>query len=136
MRCAQQHLEPGGKLILDLFHTDPRRMHDPAFLQEASPHPEVALPDGRRVLLRERIAAFHRAQQCNDVELIYYATHPDGRSERLVFAFTIRYFFRYEVEHLLTRCGFRVVELFGNFDRSPLSDDSPEMVFIAEKALR
>jgi hypothetical protein len=49
-------------------------------------------------------------------------------------AFTVRYFFRYEVEHLLARCGFRVVEVFGDFDRSPLADASPEMIFVAEKS--
>ncbi|MFQ5664209.1 MAG: hypothetical protein ACE5HL_10290 [Terriglobia bacterium] len=47
--------------------------------------------------------------------------------------FPLRYFFRYEVEHLLARGGFKVVDLFGNFDRSPLRDDSPEMIFVAEK---
>ena len=133
LRCARRHLAPGGRLVVDFFQTDARRMHDPAFMQESSPHPEVALPDGTRVRLTERVAAFHRAEQCNDVELVYYVTHPDGRAERLVFAFTLRYFFRYEVEHLLARCGFRVVELFGNFDRSALRDDSPEMIFVAEK---
>jgi hypothetical protein len=50
-----------------------------------------------------------------------------------VFAFTLRYFFRFEVEHLLARTGFRVAELYGDFDRSPLLDDSPEMLFVAEK---
>jgi SAM-dependent methyltransferase len=134
LRCAHRHLAEGGKLVLDFFHTDPRRTHDPVFLQESSPHPEVALPDGRRILLRERTVAFHRAEQCNDVELIYYVTHPDGRTERLVFAFTVRYFFRYEVEHLLARCGFRVAALFGSLDRAPLTDASPEMIFVAEKA--
>lgn len=34
----------------------------------------------------------------------------------------------------LAVAGARVAELFGNFDRSPLEDDSPEMVFVAEKA--
>jgi hypothetical protein len=28
----------------------------------------------------------------------------------------------------------RVVELFGDYDRSPLGDNSPDMIFIAEKA--
>jgi hypothetical protein len=60
--------------------------------------------------------------------------HLDGRKERLVLAWTLRYFFRYEVEHLLARCGFRVTAVYGNFDRSPLQDDSPEMIFIAEAA--
>ncbi len=69
----------------------------------------------------------------NDVELIYYVTHADGRTERLVHAFTIRYFFRYEVEHLLARCGFRVAALYGDYERSPLRDDSPDMLFVVEK---
>jgi SAM-dependent methyltransferase len=132
--CVCRHLVPGGKLILDLFHTDARRMHDPVFRQESSPHPDVTLPDGTRVRLAERIAAFHLAEQYNEVELIYYVTHPDGQSERLVNAFPVRYFFRYEVEHLLVRSGFRVAELFGNYDKSPLQDDSPEMIFVAERS--
>jgi len=133
LRAAHRHLAPGGKIILDLFHTDARRMHDPEFLQEREIHSEVTLPDGRRVRLAEHVAAFHRADQVNDAELVYYITHPDGRTERLVHAFPIRYLFRYEVEHLLARCGFRVAGLYGGFDRSPLLDDSPEMLFVGEK---
>jgi SAM-dependent methyltransferase len=132
LRAAHKHLEPGGKIILDLFQTDAGRMHDPVHLHESEAHAEVTLPDGRKVRLAERTVAFHRAEQMNDVELIYYVTHPDGRKERLVHPFTIRYFFRYEVEHLLQCCGFRVLEVFGRYDRSPLLDDSPDMLFVAE----
>jgi SAM-dependent methyltransferase len=133
LECARRHLALGGKLIADFFQTDPRRMHDPAFQQESEAAQEFEVPDGRRVKMRDRVAAFHRAEQRNDVEMIYYVRHPDGREERLVFAFTVRYFFRYEVEHLLARCGFRVVALYGDFDRSPLADSSAEMIFVAER---
>jgi len=131
---AKRHLALGGRLVLDLFQTDARRMHDEFFLKERPVPGEVSLPDGRIVRLGERTVAFHRAIQCNDVELIYYVTHPDGRVERLPNPFRIRYFFRYEAEHLLARAGFRVAELFGDFTRSPLRDDSPEMIFVAEHA--
>ncbi len=137
MRCLHgvaRHLAPGGKLILDFFQTDARRMHDPEFHREHPSGPEATLPDGRRMRVSDRVVAFHRAEQTNDVEMFYDLTHPDGRTERLVFAFTVRYFFRYEVEHLLARCGFRVAALYGNFERSPLRDDSPDMVFVAERA--
>jgi SAM-dependent methyltransferase len=134
LHSVSKHLAPGGKLIVDFFQTDPRRMHDPAFLEESAPTPAFALPDGRQLTVSDRTVAFHRGEQRNDVEMIYNVTHPNGRQERLVFAFTIRYFFRYEVEHLLARCGFRVAELYGGFDRSPLTDSSAEMIFIAERA--
>ena len=134
LHSVARHLAPGGKLIVDFFQTDPRRMHDPAFHQERDAYPEFTLPDGRRVKMRDRTVAFHRAEQRNDVEMIYYVRHPDSREERLVFAFTIRYFFRYEVEHLLARCGFRVAGLYGGFDRAPLAATSTEMIFVAEPA--
>jgi len=134
LAAVRRHLAPGGQLILDFFQTDPRRMHDPVFLQESGSQHEFRLPDGRCVTMKERTVAFHRAVQTNDVEMIYYVKHPDGRAERLVHAFPIRYFFRYEVEHLLARCGLRLVALYGDYDGSPLGDNSPDMIFVAEKA--
>src|SRR5260370_351410 len=94
---------------------------------------EYKTGDGRQVRISERVAAFHRAEQINDVEMIYSVVHPGGRKERLVFAWPLRYFFRYEVEHLLARCGFRVTALYGNFDRTAIRDDSPELIFVAER---
>jgi len=134
LRCVHRHLTEGGKLVFDLFQVDPRKMHGPRFTaEESEDFSDVDLPEGKKLRRTYRIAAFHRAQQYNDVELIYYVTHPDGRIKRLVQAFPFRYFFRYEVEHLLARCGFKMAELFGDFDKSPLTDDSPEMIFVAEK---
>jgi len=133
LNCVRRHCADNGHLIIDFFQTDAKRMHDPAFLEERLVA-EYDISDRRRVRLTEHTVAFHRALQRNDVEMIYHVTHPDGRTERLPFAFTLRYFFRYEVEHLLARCGFRVTEVYGNFDRSPLLDDSPEMIVVSELA--
>jgi len=127
----RRHLDVDGRLVLTFFQTDPRRTYDPAFQQETPVMAEKRLPDGRRLRLAERIVAYHRAQQRNQMELTYSVTHPDGRTERLVQQLAVRYFFPYEVEHLLTRAGFRVLEVYGDYDRSPLTDDSPEMIFLA-----
>ncbi len=130
LQCARKHLAAGGHLIVDFFQTDPERMHDTRFLKESA-LVEYDLPGRRHVALSERVAAFHRGQQRNDVEMIFRVTHADGRQERLVMAWTLRYFFRYEVEHLLARCGFHVEAVYGDFDRSGLGDISPEMIFVA-----
>jgi SAM-dependent methyltransferase len=129
--CVRKHLAPGGRLILDVFQTDAERMHDPVHMRE-TPIVEYKTGDGRKVGITERVAAFHRAEQINDVEMIFTIEHPGGKKERLVFAWPLRYFFRYEVEHLLARCGFRVKALYGNFDRTPLEDASPEMIYVAQ----
>jgi len=130
LECVRKHLAPGGRLIVDFFQTDPERMHDPKF-QVASRLVEYDLPDGRHVTLSERVAAFHRALQRNDVEMIFDVTYADQRKERLVMAWTLRYFFRYEVEHLLARCGFQLEATYGAFDGGALKNDSPEMIFLA-----
>ena len=131
LECVRKHLAPGGRLILDVFQTDAERMHDPVHHRETLVA-EYKTTDGRQVRISERTVAFHRAEQRNDVEMFFSVVHPGGRKERLVFAWTLRYFFRYEVEHLLARCGFRVTALYGNFDRSPIADNSLEMIYTAQ----
>lgn len=134
LNCINKHLNPRGQLILDVFHPfPPRLVDDPKYRAEREDFPETELPNSRKLRRTNRTAAFHRDQQYNDIELIYYVTHPDGKTERLVESFPMRYFYRYEVEHLLALCGFKVVELFGDFNRSEFSTDSPEMIFVAEK---
>jgi SAM-dependent methyltransferase len=134
LNCTSRHLVHGGLLILDLFHPRLQRLiPDSRYMSEIEDLPEMELPDGRRLRRTNRTAGYHREQQYNDIEIIYYVIYTDGRQERLVEAFPFRYFFRYEVEHLLELCGFRVVDIFGDYDRYPLSNDSPEMIFVAEK---
>lgn len=134
LRAIHRHLEPDGRLAFDMFHVLPQGMYDPEWMKEREDTPQTPLPDGRRFRRTNRITAFHRAEQYNEVEFAVYVTHPDGRTERLTDRFAFRYFFRFEVEHLLARAGFRVASLCGDFDLSPFVDDSPEMIFIAEKA--
>jgi SAM-dependent methyltransferase len=132
--CIHKHLKPQGKLIFDVFNPNPVRLvPNPEYMQEREDLPETQLPDGRKVRRASRAVSYHREQQYNEYELIYYVTHPDGRKERLVDAFPLRYFFRYEMEHLLELCGFKVTGLFGNFDQSPFTNDSPEMIFVTQK---
>ena len=128
-----RNLLPKAKLIFDVFNVRFDIVSNPNSSKEAEDFPESRLKDGRLLRRASRIARFHRAEQYNEVEIIYYLTSPDGTTDRIVHAFPFRYFFRYEIEHLLDRCGFRIIELLGDFKGSPLSDDSPEMIFVAEK---
>jgi hypothetical protein len=132
--CIYKHLEPRGKLVFDVFNPNPARLvPNPKYMEEIEDLPETPLPDGRKIRRASRMTGFHREQQYNNVELIYYITHPGGGKERLVQSFPMRYFYRYEMEHLLALCNFKIVELFGNFDKSPFTADSPEMIFVAQK---
>jgi SAM-dependent methyltransferase len=131
LTCVRRHLMPGGKLALDVFHPDLKRLAGSASPEEIEDTAEHTLADGRRLRRTFRLTAKQLAQQTNDVELIYYVQDPAGNTIRIVHAFPMRYYFRYELEHLLARARFEIAEFFGDFDRSPFTDSSPEMIVIA-----
>jgi len=132
LRSARRHLAPGGRLIFDVFHVDPRSVYDTAWMEEKQDAPPARLPDGRVVRRTVRVAEFHRAEQINDAEFCWYVTHPNGKFEEIRWRTGLRYYYRFEVEHLLARAGLRVAALYGDFDRSAFGGESPEMIFVAE----
>jgi SAM-dependent methyltransferase len=124
LQYVRQHLEPGGRFVFDVFNPNLGMLAAETRTEEIEDTPELSLPDGRRMRRTYRVVRKRHAEQCNDIELIYYL---DGR--RMVQSCPLRYFFRFELEHLLARSGFEVTALYGAFDRSPFADDSPEMIF-------
>jgi hypothetical protein len=131
LSCVHRHLAPEGKLALDVFHPHLTTLASDLSLEEVEDTPEYTLADGRKLRRTFRVTAKRRAEQTNDVELIYYITDTAGATTRMVQSFPMRYYFRYELEHLLARAGFEIAEFFGNFDGSPFTDSSPEMIVIA-----
>jgi SAM-dependent methyltransferase len=128
-------LAEDGKIILDVFNPSMQALVRQNFGEEVSEEPEFSMPDGRKVIRRHKIVSRDEPNQINYVELIYYVTHPDGRKERLVQAFPMRYLFRFETEHLLARAGFMVEQLYADYDRSPYGSKYPgELIFVARKA--
>jgi SAM-dependent methyltransferase len=128
LECVREHLDPGGRFVFDVFNPNLAMLAAKINPEEVEDTPELSLPDGRRVRRAYRFVRKRYAEQCNDIELIYYL---DGR--RLVQSCPLRYFFRFELEHLLARSGFEVTTLYGAFDRSSFADDSPEMIFTATR---
>ena len=120
-------------MILDLFHCYPPSMYDPKYWVEQPVAHDLLMENDLKVTCTTRIADFHQDAQYNDIEIIYYVTSPNGDKERLVQAFPFRYFFRFEVEHLLNLSGFRLLDLFGDYNKSAFYSDSPEMIFVAQK---
>jgi SAM-dependent methyltransferase len=130
----RDHLVGGGRLILDLFNPSLNVLTRDDQGEELGDEPEFTVPDGRRVLRRSRFVSKDLFNQINHCELIYYVTHPDGRQERLVHAFPMRYLFRFEAEHLLARCGFELEHVYADYDKSPYGSKYPgELIIVARK---
>jgi len=134
LSAIRRHLVPGGRLVLDLFNPSLEMLANPRLGEEQGDEPEFETPDGRRVVRRQRTIACDRSEQVNQHELIYYVTHPDGRTERLVHEFSLRYLFKFEAEHLLSRSGFEVQQIYADYDKAPYGSVYPgELIFLARK---
>ena len=135
LASIRAHLVDGGRLILDVFNPFLDMLANFKISEEGGAEPEFTAPNGRRVVRKHRAVATDRFTQVNDFELIYNVSHPDGRQERLVQAFPLRYLFRFEAEHLLARAGFEVEHLYADFDKRPYGSDYPgELLFVARKS--
>jgi SAM-dependent methyltransferase len=134
LESIYRHLVDDGTLILDVFNPSLDALVNRPVGEELAAEPEFSMPDGRRVIRRHKTVAHDRFNQVNDFELVYYVTHPDGREERLVHAFRMRYIFRFEAEHLLARAGFTIEHLYADYDRRAYGSTYPgDLVFVARK---
>jgi SAM-dependent methyltransferase len=134
LAAIHQHVVEGGRVILDLFNPSLEALVRDNLGQEHGDEPEFIRPDGRRVVRRHKVVSRDYFNQINQIELVYYVTHPDGREERLVHAFPMRYSFRFEAEHLLARCGLEVEAVYADYDKSPYGSKYPgELIFVAKK---
>lgn len=127
LACVRRHLAPGGAFAFDVFNPKLERMG-------ASEEPEVArlrfALDGEEVVRYERVWR-DPATQLLRVRMRYERKRAGGELESEEVEFQMRWFYRYEVEHLLARAGFRDVALYGGFAKQPFSAGSPEIIAVA-----
>lgn len=134
LESVRRSLAPSGRFILDLFNPSiPRLAVDPAEVR-FDPEPPFTMADGREVVRHIRVLSRDLFNQTQEVEFRYQARHPDGRVEEIFHRFPMRYLFRYEAEHLLARCGFEVIALYGDYERRPYGSSDPgDLIFVATR---
>jgi len=128
-----RHVAPGGRLIFDVFN--------PSFAAlvaadgaEREDTPEQVLSDGRSFRRAARVTRVRWVEQVSEIEIVYYVSAIAGsKPERHVQVFDMRWYLHAELHHLLNRGGFRVQSVYGDFNRSPLRDDSKELIVCAER---
>ncbi len=129
-RC-HAHLVAGGRLVLDLFNPDPALLYPGGGSDGEETAETVAWTAGRTIRWWGHVTGYHRARQVNQCEMVYEITESGGATRRVSERFPMRYLFRHELEHLLARAGFAIDALYGDYDRSPYDDDSPELIVVA-----
>ena len=135
LRAIREHLSADGTFILDVFNPSLDALANRPMGEEFPDTAPYEMADGRRFERRGRIRSHDRTRQINEVELIYYLTDTSGRVEQFVHSFAMRYFFRYEAEHLLARAGFAVQQVFGGYRNEPFGSTYPgELIVVAKRS--
>ena len=124
---VRSHLPPGGRFAFDVFNPRLESM-----LADEEPEAEdVRFPWEGDEVVRLTGVRRDRASQMLDVRMRYERR----RAGRVVIVeesrFHMRWFTRFELEHLMHRAGFEEVTIHGDFDRSPVGPDSPALIIIA-----
>ena len=129
---VKRHLEPGGRLVFDVFNPNFAALLA-ADGVEREDTTRTMLPDGRSFRRAARVNRVRWVDQVSEIEIVYYLSNELGdETDRLAQAFDMRWFLPAELTHVLERSGFAVSSIYGAFDRSPLTDSSPEIVVISE----
>jgi SAM-dependent methyltransferase len=132
LRCCREHLEPGGRLVLDLFHVTFGRLVEPGdvwrfekrFADPATGAPLELWSRQRRDLVRQTLHADMELRRLDEAGRVV-ARHPHGVD--------LRWIYRAEMELLLRLAGFARAEVVGGFDGRPLLHDTDLMVWTAWK---
>jgi len=130
LACLAQvraHLAPGGTFAFDVFNPKLESMAreaDPEVLDLTFEH------EGREVKRYAKVTR-DRVRQVIHVTMRYVEAMATGPAKETTVHFTMRWFLRFELEHLLHRAGFTEVMIHGDFDRSPVGPNSPAYVVLA-----
>lgn len=126
----RDHLAPDGRLVFNIFVPDLDML-----LQEGDTQyhlRDVTDPETGTTFVIWHQSNFDNHNQIISTRLIIEELDVDRAMVRRVYRdFQLRYAHRWEVNHLLESCGFEVVELYGDFERSPFDETSTEMVWVA-----
>jgi ubiquinone/menaquinone biosynthesis C-methylase UbiE len=125
-------LKPRGRLWIDVFNPDLARIAEPR-VDNADIHffYSHALDAGVQQLTHIRSTSRPQVRQTT-FEYVWFK--PDGTRQTARVAFELTYFFPRELQMLVERNGFVVEGLWGDYDASAVTPDSPRLVLSARKA--
>ena len=126
----KRHLAPGGRLIFNIFVPDLNMLVQEG---DVSYHfRDVTDPGtGTRMVLWHQSSYDNYNQIINARTMVEELDQEGAVGRRLYRDFQLRYAHRWEMHHLLRKCGYEVLDLFGDFDRSPFDETTTEMVWVA-----
>lgn len=127
LACVRRHLAPRGVFAFDVFAPDLERIA----AAEEPEREEARFWEGNDEIVRYASVGRDHVEQGMRIRMRYERRRGPMVLGNEVVEFRMRYFFRYEIEHLLARAGFEEIEVYGGFDGRPYDYVSGETVIVA-----
>ncbi|MDH4271665.1 MAG: class I SAM-dependent methyltransferase, partial [Candidatus Aminicenantes bacterium] len=123
LNTVYDHLVPGGVFVFDLYVPNLKLL-----LEGMTPTTDFdgEYAPGKR-LKRTVSAASDLITQVTSV-IMTFDWQDEGRWSHDDWSFPMRYFFRYELEHLIARSKLKLESIYGDFAESPLASGSKEFL--------
>lgn len=131
LRNCLHHLDDDGRFIVDIF--------SPNFELCAIKEPKMQLlqhfyvPELQKVVVQWEYAKRDMAKQIIDVDFLYEEYDRDGNVSKSTRSLKTSLIFRYEMEYLLEKNGFEILNIYGDYDRSPFTAESLQIIFVCCK---
>jgi len=123
LNTVHDHLAPGGVFIFDLYVPNLKLLLDGL--------PPTTDFDGEHApgkhLSRTTSATSDLITQITSVKM-KFDWEDEGRQYSREWSFPMRFFFRYELEHLVARSKLKLKAIYGDFSESPLDSGSKEFL--------
>lgn len=123
---VQKHLEPKGRFVISLFFPHPVGLRTNLEEKDWFSYQD-SLGRTVRVCGTEQ---YDEIRQVKTETAIRHIVNSEGQEIVHISPLQLRYTFPQEMETLLDRTGFEVIERYGGPDRSPLAESSRFLVFV------
>lgn len=125
LKCCKNNLSQNGKIVLDFFLPDYPSL---SINNSGLLHDFTKREEGKWIT-RTRIHKRDLFFKTNKTQIFYELIYDDGRTEKRVCEYTFRYLFKEEIELLFRIINLHILECFGNFDRTPFSRNSNNIIY-------
>ncbi|MEZ4661597.1 MAG: class I SAM-dependent methyltransferase [Caldilineaceae bacterium] len=129
LQAAYDHLRPGGLLLIDLFNPDVARLVQVDGLTELADM--WVDPETGAQCTKWSVRSLNLAEQLQETLFIYEEIFADGRVQKTLCPFTLRYLWLGEGTLMLEMAGFELLEVWGDFEQNPYVDGSERLIFCA-----
>lgn len=122
------HLEPGGRLIFDLYVPNLRLLLDG--IQNQTDF-DGEYEEGKRL---RRVVSM-KADLINQISRVRmdFAWDEQGMERSASWEFDVRFFFRYEIENLIRLSKLDLDAIYGDYERHALVPDSEDFVIVCKR---